>query len=60
MAKTETLHRTNFRQSFQRGFDCRCRICQSEAIITYRKVPGQIVCDIIFKCPKCPDNQVLF
>ena len=51
--KEKIICRLHFKKSFNRGFDCKCRICGSEAeIYTVDNNDYQNFCSIVIRCPK--------
>jgi len=41
-----------------KGFDCRCRVCNTEGRIRWDKRPDGAWATVVF-CPKCKDNYVV-
>ena len=59
--KEKIICRLHFKKSFNRGFDCKCRICGSEAeIFTVDNEDYAPFCSIVIRCPKCEKNYIKF
>ena len=49
----KVIARLHFKKSFGKDFDCRCRICGTEAEIFTVDSGVERYCDMVIRCPKC-------